>query len=228
MQAAIGRDRGALDLEVQARACEYSHLFGFDQLRGQLLEHMPALDESHYSRNMGTAAAVDMSTEPAAAQVLIGLISFLFASCILHGRSGLWCEESCRTLLVCTWGKSMVAASEFLAWVVAEKSVVFRAVMRSLFSACCTAAVIEWAVISAAVLLLTCRIRRTTCCSMKMVFAALSSLVVTVACNCISVLAGTSIRHVDHFHLPAGECKRHCSSKSANQCRRRGRLAHAE
>lgn len=68
IQAAIGRDRGALDLEVQARACEYSHLFGFDQLRGQLLEHMPALDESHYSRNMGTAAAVDMSTEPAAAQ----------------------------------------------------------------------------------------------------------------------------------------------------------------
>ena len=54
---------------MQARACEYSRLFGFQQLRAQLLEHMPALDESHYNHNVATAAAIDMSTELPAAQV---------------------------------------------------------------------------------------------------------------------------------------------------------------
>lgn len=65
-QAIIARDRTSVALEVQARACEYGHLFGYSQLRTQLLEHMPALDEAHYSRNVATADAIDMSTEPAA------------------------------------------------------------------------------------------------------------------------------------------------------------------
>ena len=63
------KHKGAVGLEEQARACEYDALFGFDTLRPQLLEHMPVLDEAKYARNLAPAAAVDMSTEPAAAQV---------------------------------------------------------------------------------------------------------------------------------------------------------------
>lgn len=73
VQGIIAKDRASPGLEVQARACEYSQLFNFEKLRTQLLEHMPALDEAHYSRNVATAAAIDMSSEPAAAQVTSGL-----------------------------------------------------------------------------------------------------------------------------------------------------------
>ena len=36
-------------LEVQTRACEYAASFQNDEIRPQLFEHMPALDESTYS-----------------------------------------------------------------------------------------------------------------------------------------------------------------------------------
>ena len=65
----MGKHKSAVGLEEQARACEYDALFGFDALRPQLLEHMPVLDEAKYARSLAPAAAIDMSTEPAAAQV---------------------------------------------------------------------------------------------------------------------------------------------------------------
>ena len=37
-------------LEVQTRACEYTASFQQDEIRAQLFEHMPALDEATYSR----------------------------------------------------------------------------------------------------------------------------------------------------------------------------------
>ena len=63
------KHKAAVRLEEQARACEYDALFAFDSLRPQLLEHMPVLDESRYARTFLPTAAVDMSAEPAAAQV---------------------------------------------------------------------------------------------------------------------------------------------------------------
>ena len=69
MQALVVKHKAAVRLEEQARACEYDALFAFDSLRPQLLEHMPVLDESRYARNIAPAAEVDMSAEPAAAQV---------------------------------------------------------------------------------------------------------------------------------------------------------------
>ena len=38
------------NLEVQGRACEYKRTFGHEAIRSQLFEHMPALDESTYTR----------------------------------------------------------------------------------------------------------------------------------------------------------------------------------
>ena len=38
------------NLEVQGRACEYRRTFGHEAIRSQLFEHMPALDESTYTR----------------------------------------------------------------------------------------------------------------------------------------------------------------------------------
>ena len=51
--------KGSAILEVQARSCEYSHIFKLDGMRGALLEHIPPLDESTYSRNLGSSQAVD-------------------------------------------------------------------------------------------------------------------------------------------------------------------------
>ncbi|MEW5304167.1 MAG: hypothetical protein WDW36_006798 [Sanguina aurantia] len=48
-------------LEVQTRSCEYKAMFKYDALRPQLLERMPALDESEYAAITGhsTAALTD-------------------------------------------------------------------------------------------------------------------------------------------------------------------------
>jgi AP-1 complex subunit gamma-1 len=54
ISAIIARYKGATSLEVQARSCEYGRLFGHEALRPQLLERMPALEESEYSRNLAT------------------------------------------------------------------------------------------------------------------------------------------------------------------------------
>ena len=70
----MGKHKSATGLEEQARACEYDALFAFDTLRPQLLEHMPVLDEAKYARSLAPAAAVDMSTESAAAQVRLHLL----------------------------------------------------------------------------------------------------------------------------------------------------------
>ena len=42
------------ELEVQGRACEYGRTFRHEAIRSQLFEHMPALDETTYSRCDGT------------------------------------------------------------------------------------------------------------------------------------------------------------------------------
>ena len=45
------------NLEVQGRACEYKRTFGHDTIRSQLFEHMPALDESTYTRHATQACS---------------------------------------------------------------------------------------------------------------------------------------------------------------------------
>ena len=58
--------QGSAILEVQARSCEYSHMFKLDGMRAALLEHIPPLDESTYTRNLGNSQVLDAA---AAAQV---------------------------------------------------------------------------------------------------------------------------------------------------------------
>ncbi|KAK9814370.1 hypothetical protein WJX72_004689 [[Myrmecia] bisecta] len=69
IKATIERQTGSTFLEVQARSCEYSKIFGLEAIRAQLLEHMPPLDESTYSRNLGNPNVVDAAAAgPAQAQ----------------------------------------------------------------------------------------------------------------------------------------------------------------
>lgn len=72
----IKRHTGSSLLEVQQRACEYAKIFGFEHIRPQLLEPMPALDEAEYARTTGadgggggtgSAAATPKAVTPAAA-----------------------------------------------------------------------------------------------------------------------------------------------------------------
>ncbi len=49
-QALVEQYATSENLEVQGRACEYKRTFGHDTIRSQLFEHMPALDESTYTR----------------------------------------------------------------------------------------------------------------------------------------------------------------------------------
>jgi len=63
--------RGSSILEVQARSCEYSHMFKLDGMRAALLEHIPPLDESTYTRNLGNSQVIDGA---AAAQVTSPLL----------------------------------------------------------------------------------------------------------------------------------------------------------
>ena len=51
-QALVEQYATSENLEVQGRACEYKRTFGHDTIRSQLFEHMPALDESTYTRRV--------------------------------------------------------------------------------------------------------------------------------------------------------------------------------
>lgn len=67
IQGIVEQYRGSSILEVQARSCEYSHMFKLDGMRAALLEHIPPLDESTYTRNLGNSQVIDGA---AAAQVV--------------------------------------------------------------------------------------------------------------------------------------------------------------
>ncbi len=71
MQGIVEQYRGSSILEVQARSCEYSHMFKLDGMRAALLEHIPPLDESTYTRNLGNSQVIDGA---AAAQVTSPLL----------------------------------------------------------------------------------------------------------------------------------------------------------
>ena len=59
VQGIVERYQGSAILEVQARSCEYSHMFKLDGMRAALLEHIPPLDESTYTRNLGNSQVID-------------------------------------------------------------------------------------------------------------------------------------------------------------------------
>lgn len=67
LQGIVEKYQGSAILEVQARSCEYSHMFKLDGMRAALLEHIPPLDESTYTRNLGNSQVIDAA---GAAQVL--------------------------------------------------------------------------------------------------------------------------------------------------------------
>ena len=67
LQGIVEQYQGSAILEVQARSCEYSHMFKLDGMRAALLEHIPPLDESTYTRNLGNSQVIDAA---GAAQVL--------------------------------------------------------------------------------------------------------------------------------------------------------------
>lgn len=69
-QGVLEKQKGSVQLEVQTRSCEYGRIFKYDAIRPQLLEHMPALDEATYSRNLGSA----LPTDTAAAAPQVGLL----------------------------------------------------------------------------------------------------------------------------------------------------------
>ena len=48
-QELVGKHVASSALEVQMRACEYTASFEHEEIRPQLFEHMPALDEATYS-----------------------------------------------------------------------------------------------------------------------------------------------------------------------------------
>ena len=59
MQAVIAEHRKDTLLEAQARAVEYGQMFQYEQLRPQLLEHMPPLDAAAYARSAAAAGKLD-------------------------------------------------------------------------------------------------------------------------------------------------------------------------
>ena len=71
LQGIVERYKGSAILEVQARSCEYSHMFKLDGMRAALLEHIPPLDESTYTRNLGNSQVIDAA---GAAQVTPQLV----------------------------------------------------------------------------------------------------------------------------------------------------------
>ena len=81
---------GSSILEVQTRSCEYSHIFKLDKIRGALLEHIPPLDESTYSRNIGNSAVM---MDGQAAQVRHHIPCLMSDSCI-H-QAAIRCLKSC-------------------------------------------------------------------------------------------------------------------------------------
>lgn len=73
LQGIVEKYQGSAILEVQARSCEYSHMFKLDGMRAALLEHIPPLDESTYTRNLGNSQVIDAA---GAAQVLAHLVCY--------------------------------------------------------------------------------------------------------------------------------------------------------
>lgn len=59
LQAVIAEHRKDILLEAQARAVEYGQMFQYNQLRTQLLEHMPPLDAAAYARSAAAAGKLD-------------------------------------------------------------------------------------------------------------------------------------------------------------------------
>lgn len=59
MQDTLAHHRKDSLLEAQARAVEYGQMFQYDQLRPQLLEHMPPLDAAAYARSAAAAGKLD-------------------------------------------------------------------------------------------------------------------------------------------------------------------------
>jgi AP-1 complex subunit gamma-1 len=72
IKALIDRYRSSTLTEVQARSCEYSRIFSHDAIRPELLERMPALDESEYAKTMGGGAGLPLGMAPAPAADLLG------------------------------------------------------------------------------------------------------------------------------------------------------------
>lgn len=85
LQGIVEQYQGSAILEVQARSCEYSHMFKLDGMRAALLEHIPPLDESTYTRNLGNSQVLDAA---GAAQVTLHtpctLASTLHCICCSH------------------------------------------------------------------------------------------------------------------------------------------------
>ena len=87
--------QGSSILEVQARSCEYSHMFKLDGMRAALLEHIPPLDESTYTRNLGSSQVIDAA---GAAQVNANLEYcqwFGVASCPIRLHTGIVWARLC-------------------------------------------------------------------------------------------------------------------------------------
>jgi len=59
LQAVIAEHRKDTLLEAQARAVEYGQMFQYNELRPQLLEHMPPLDAAAYARSAAAAGKLD-------------------------------------------------------------------------------------------------------------------------------------------------------------------------
>jgi len=79
------------NLEVQGRACEYKRTFGHEAIRSQLFEHMPALDESTYTRR-GLCARLSqhcLCSGSAKNQRVISRLSGLCWSKVQHRQIGL-------------------------------------------------------------------------------------------------------------------------------------------
>ena len=79
--------KGSVILELQARSCEYSHMFKLDGMRAALLEHIPPLDEATYTRNLGNSQVIDAA---GAAQVCCSSLPSL-SSRITAVSSKQWC-----------------------------------------------------------------------------------------------------------------------------------------
>lgn len=58
MQRVLEGHRKNANLEIQTRACEYGSLFSFNNIRGQLMEAMPPLDEKTYMARFNAPAIV--------------------------------------------------------------------------------------------------------------------------------------------------------------------------
>jgi AP-1 complex subunit gamma-1 len=59
LTALVDRQRSSVLLEVQSRSCEYARLLAsHNTITPQLLERMPALDESEYSSNLASGAVI--------------------------------------------------------------------------------------------------------------------------------------------------------------------------